>query len=312
VRIRTIKPEFFHSETVHRLPLRARLTFIGLWCYCDDAGRAKDDARLVRAAVWPLDDEITVGDVAADLDALHAAGLVVRYEVDGRACLALPSFAEHQRINRPSPSKFPAPHEGSVRTHGGLTEDSVRAHGGLSEGSVRTHGGLSEGSLTEREREGEQGKGTGSREREGVAADAPTPLVVVAPSKPMAKPAPASGSRKYPHFPDALRVYLHGAWEAFVGPLDLGRFVKTLGPAFADRPPASPDRLYCAVAAFGQERDECDARERGFRTLERFVADLPAYLRAGDRVARSPDWALPADVVAAWAPYAVRELAGAA
>lgn len=150
-------------------------------------------------------------------------------------------------------------------------------------------------------------------QKRGAAARATAPAGRVEAPKPVpASAPPVASTRKHPHFPDALRVYLHGAWEAFVGPLDLGRFVKTLGPAFADRPPASPDRLYCAVAAFGQERDECDARERGFRTLERFVADLPAYLRAGDRVARSPDWALPADVVAAWAPYAVRELAGAA
>jgi hypothetical protein len=105
---------------------------------------------------------------------------------------------------------------------------------------------------------------------------------------------------------------VHGAWEAFVGPIDLGRFVKTLSPAFADRPPASPDRLYCAVAAFGQERDECDARERGFRTLERFVADLPRL-----PARRRPRGPLPRLGAAGRrrgrvGAYAVRELAGAA
>lgn len=39
-KIRSIKPDFFTSEDVSALPLRARLTWIGLWTHCDDHGRA--------------------------------------------------------------------------------------------------------------------------------------------------------------------------------------------------------------------------------------------------------------------------------
>jgi hypothetical protein len=55
-RIRSIKPEFFTSLTIGSLSERARLAFIGIWTFVDDYGRAVDDARLVKAAVFPLDD----------------------------------------------------------------------------------------------------------------------------------------------------------------------------------------------------------------------------------------------------------------
>lgn len=107
-RIRTIKPEFFTSLTVAGLPLTARLTFIGVWTYADDFGRGVDDPRLVRAAVWPLD-ERTVAEVEADMTAIAEAGLIRRYEVDGRRYLTVTGWAEHQKVSHPTPSKIPAP-----------------------------------------------------------------------------------------------------------------------------------------------------------------------------------------------------------
>lgn len=111
-RIRTIKPEFFTSLTVADLPLSARLTFIGLWTHVDDEGRCVDDPRLVRAAVWPLDDR-TAAEVEDDLRALHDASLIRRYEAAGRRFLAVSNWSEHQRIDKPKPSKIPAPEDGT-------------------------------------------------------------------------------------------------------------------------------------------------------------------------------------------------------
>lgn len=111
-RIRTIKPEFFTSLTIADLPLTARLTFIGLWTHVDDEGRCVDEPRLVRAAIWPLDDRLA-GDVEGDLRALHDASLIRRYEHGGRRYLAVTNWREHQRIDKPKPSKLPAPEEGA-------------------------------------------------------------------------------------------------------------------------------------------------------------------------------------------------------
>lgn len=116
-RIRTIKPEFFTSLTIADLPLSARLTFIGLWTHVDDDGRCVDEPRLVRAAVWPLDD-LRAADVEADLRLLHDASLIVRYEAGGRRYLAVRNWREHQRIDKPKPSKLPAPADGTEWTYG--------------------------------------------------------------------------------------------------------------------------------------------------------------------------------------------------
>lgn len=145
-RIRTIKPEFFRSETVAQLPLAARLTFIGLWTEADDWGRAVDNAKILKGALWPLDDEVTATDVSMHLHALCEAGLIERYEVDTRRYLRICGWDEHQSINRRSSPKHPAP-PGS--------EPDVSRSERRSEGSVRAHGVITEGSLQER-------KGTGN------------------------------------------------------------------------------------------------------------------------------------------------------
>ncbi|MEU3020831.1 hypothetical protein ABZ635_25995 [Nocardiopsis sp. NPDC007018] len=145
-RIRTIKPDFFTSLTIADLTKEARLTFIGLWTHVDDEGRCVDDARLVKAAVWPLDDR-TAKDVDVDLWEISDAGLVLRYAVDGKKFIAVSGWQEHQRINRPTPSKFPAPEKGE-QTPKGLNECSVRTHGGLSEDSREPHKETGEGSFT--------------------------------------------------------------------------------------------------------------------------------------------------------------------
>lgn len=139
-RIRSIKPGFFTSEDVSRLPLRARLTWIGLWTHCDDQGRAKDNVKLIKAAVWPLD-PVTLRDIEEDLATLAAHGRIVRYEVDGRRYLAVTNWSDHQKPNRPTPSKIPAPPKDlppppaadgasgdSPTDHTPLTEDARTPH----------------------------------------------------------------------------------------------------------------------------------------------------------------------------------------
>jgi hypothetical protein len=109
-RIRTIKPSFFTSETVTSLENRdARLTFIGLWTHCDDEGRCLDNARLIRAALWPLDDDVPPEVVDNHLAMLAERSLIVRYAAAGRSLIAVRNWLEHQTINRPTPSKYPAP-----------------------------------------------------------------------------------------------------------------------------------------------------------------------------------------------------------
>src|SRR5690606_9826093 len=88
--------------------VRARLTWLGLWTHCDDYGRCRNNVKLIKAAVWPLDDD-SLRDVAEDLDALENAGLIFKYEVAGKSYLQVRGWAEHQKVERPSRSNIPAP-----------------------------------------------------------------------------------------------------------------------------------------------------------------------------------------------------------
>lgn len=142
-RIRTIKPEFFTSLTIADLTPEQRLTFIGLWTHVDDEGRCVDDARLIKAAIWPIDDR-TAADVEIDIKALGAADLIQRYVCRNKRYLAVTNWHEHQKINRPSVSKFPAPEDGeplppdpsaSRSTHGGFSEGSNAASAPMEDGS---------------------------------------------------------------------------------------------------------------------------------------------------------------------------------
>lgn len=112
-RIRTIKPEFFRHEllfdTERASGLPIRLAFIALWTVADRKGRFKWRPRSLKTECLPHD-EI---DFAAVLETLRGAGLIVRYEVDGEPYGVIPTFLEHQVVNkREAQSTIPAPPEG--------------------------------------------------------------------------------------------------------------------------------------------------------------------------------------------------------
>lgn len=127
-RIRSIKPDAFKSDSLSQVPRGVRWTFAGLWTYLDDDGYGRDNVRLIKAALYPLDEDITGDIVEDDLKQLEAVGCICRYEVDGTAYLHIPKRPDkgwdHQKINRPTPTKFPLCSEHSVTPHGVLTEPS--------------------------------------------------------------------------------------------------------------------------------------------------------------------------------------------
>lgn len=131
-RIRTIKPEFWSSEQVMSLSRDARLAFIGIWNFCDDAGRNKWSPRTLKAQIFPGDDDITVAGFEALLREMSVHGLITEYSVNGQ-CLFSVSGWRHQKINRPQPAKYPEP-PSSLNTHGSFTERSVNDQGTFTDG----------------------------------------------------------------------------------------------------------------------------------------------------------------------------------
>lgn len=164
-RIRTIKPDAFLSESLSEVPRGTRWTFAGLWTYADDAGRGRDDVRLIKAALYPLDDSVTLEDVTTDLWLLTGIGAICRYVVDDRNYLHMPAW-HHQKINRPTPAKSPPcpEHEDGVSGHVLDPEDSLNDHGALMEPSRG-------------ERKGREGKGKGTEVADRSATDSPPTIV---------------------------------------------------------------------------------------------------------------------------------------
>jgi hypothetical protein len=107
MRIRTIKPGFWKSISIASLPISTRMHFIGLWNYCDDEGRGADDARLLKAELWPLDVKIGLKAVEEMQRQLAMAGKIVRYNIAGRAYFQVVHWTVHQRLDHPQDSQIP-------------------------------------------------------------------------------------------------------------------------------------------------------------------------------------------------------------
>lgn len=104
-RIRTIKPEFFTSEDIVSLTPLARLLFIATWLEADREGRFVWRPRNLKLRYLP-GDACNIEELTGEL---LGAGLIVTYEVDGKAYAEIPSFTRHQVVNnRESESTIPA------------------------------------------------------------------------------------------------------------------------------------------------------------------------------------------------------------
>lgn len=106
-RIRSIKPEFWTSEQVMECSPNARLLFIGIWNFCDDAGRHPYSPRQIKALVFPSD-EFTAEDIAGMIGELSGNGLLHIYTVDNKDYLQVTGW-KHQKIDKPQKARYPEP-----------------------------------------------------------------------------------------------------------------------------------------------------------------------------------------------------------
>ena len=104
MRIRTIKPEFWTSETIAPLKDAVKLLAIGLLNYSDDEGYFWSNHVLIRAALFPFLDESKT--ILGWLQELSRAGYVElgKRSDDGREVGRVVNFKIHQRIDKPKPS----------------------------------------------------------------------------------------------------------------------------------------------------------------------------------------------------------------
>lgn len=114
-RIRSVKPDICQHEVMATLTDAAERTFVRLWTHADDDGRGIDNVKLIKAAIYPLNDEKTEDVIDALLDELAGRGFLVRYEVDGRRYFQIPNFTDHQKPRHKVDSKHPDASTGTIR-----------------------------------------------------------------------------------------------------------------------------------------------------------------------------------------------------
>jgi hypothetical protein len=90
------------------ISVEAERLFVRLIMKADDYGRFHADPRLIKASCFPLCDDLRLAAISDWLDELHSRGLILRYEAQGRAYLAVTNYGQRLKCSR---AKFP-PMEG--------------------------------------------------------------------------------------------------------------------------------------------------------------------------------------------------------
>lgn len=135
-RIRTIKPEFWKHEDLSALPEATHMLAAALLNHADDDGYFNANPALVKAECVPLrESSVSTHD---SLNLLQKIGyLRIGIGADGKRYGHILKFDEHQRINRPTPSK--------IKMIGIVWEDSQPTHTQLTEASPPERKGKEQG-----------------------------------------------------------------------------------------------------------------------------------------------------------------------
>lgn len=82
----------------------AERLFVRLIMKADDYGRFHAEPRLIKASCFPLIENLRPNDLTRWLDELSTRQLILRYETDGRNCLAIVNYGQRLKKSR---AKFP-------------------------------------------------------------------------------------------------------------------------------------------------------------------------------------------------------------
>jgi hypothetical protein len=126
-RIRTVKPEFWRHEVLSALPPETHMLAAALINYADDEGYFNAHPGLVKAECMPLrEPSVSIHDSLCELSKIGF--IQMAKGSDGKTYGRVVKFAEHQRVNRPTPSK--------IKQLVSFTEDSVITHCGVIDESL--------------------------------------------------------------------------------------------------------------------------------------------------------------------------------
>lgn len=146
MRIRTLKPDFWQNAGMAGIGPMGRLLAIALLNWADDEGYFLADARLIRGALFPFEDDF--GWIEQALSDLSEIGYVHLAEQSRNRVGKVVNFRKHQRISKPQPSKL-AEAQGFQR----CAEDSATIPQPLQEPSETTTGTVAVGNGSGKEME---------------------------------------------------------------------------------------------------------------------------------------------------------------
>lgn len=153
-RIRTIKPEFCTSEQVAECSTNARLLFVLMWCFCDDAGRHPANMKRLKMECFP-GDSVTDKQVRGWVDELIKNRLLSEYTFENVGYLQVTGWKKHQKIDKPSYKYPPLDKDGnpifverSPNGSGTIDERSPPEWNGM-EGSGEERNGVDDSSFDE-------------------------------------------------------------------------------------------------------------------------------------------------------------------
>lgn len=141
LRIRTVKPEFWKHPIMGRLSGDLKALAIGLLNLADDEGFFMADPMIIRAELMPYF-EGSLSEIHGMLNELsmRAQWILIRtHKTHGQIGKVL-NFEQHQKVNRPTPSKLLKYWEESE-----LTDDSMSPHGSLITGTGNREQGKDQG-----------------------------------------------------------------------------------------------------------------------------------------------------------------------
>ena len=85
-----------------------RLVWFGLITNVDDQGRMQDNPLLIKAKLFPADRK-SAGSISNAIDQLSDAGMITRYEKEGKSLVQIVNWWDHQSPSWAAASDFPAP-----------------------------------------------------------------------------------------------------------------------------------------------------------------------------------------------------------
>ena len=139
-RIRTIKPEFWEDEKIGKLPLQARLLYIGTWNIADDNGVLRGNIAWIKSQVFPYDENLRIGEVKGWIDALVEARMLIPFLYREESYYVIRTFRSHQRIDtRYSNELIPNEILTEILPHSETTARPQRVHSETTASTQRGH-----------------------------------------------------------------------------------------------------------------------------------------------------------------------------